>query len=93
MEMFQQIRLVLPLADDETFVLARDPETISIKEILDCVKNAGKKMRAQIRRTEEESEIDEMLLGVDRSAAEALAGKTLQRFILKLSPPQSRGNS
>lgn len=89
MEMFHQTRLVLPLADDETFVLGRDPETISIKEILDCVRNSGKKARARIRRTKEENEIDEMLLDVDQSAAESLAGKSLQSFILKLSPVQS----
>ena len=41
METFRQSRLVLPVADEETFVLARDPERISIKEILDCVRNSG----------------------------------------------------
>src|SRR5215470_6687215 len=39
MDMFHQTRLVLPLADEEAFVLGRNPETISIKEILDCVRN------------------------------------------------------
>ena len=91
MEMFQQARLVLPLADGETFVLARDPETISIKEILDCVRNSGKKIKAQINRTKEENEIDEILLDVDQSVTDALEGKSLQIFIVKLSPAQSRG--
>jgi membrane protein len=40
LEMFQRSRLVLPLADEETFVLARAPETISIKEILDCIRTS-----------------------------------------------------
>ncbi|MGH7854375.1 MAG: YihY/virulence factor BrkB family protein, partial [Candidatus Binatia bacterium] len=42
MVMFSALRLVLPLADEDTFVLGRDPATISIKEILDCVRNSGK---------------------------------------------------
>ena len=46
METFRQSRLVLPVADEETFVLARDPERISIKEILDCVRNSGAKKPA-----------------------------------------------
>jgi membrane protein len=90
MEMFQQTRLVLPLADEETFVLGRDPETISIKEILDCVRNSGRKVGTQINRTAEENEIDEILLDVDESVTETLAGKSLQSFIVKLSPAQPR---
>src|ERR671919_2544650 len=90
MEMFQQTRLVLALADEETFVLGRDPETISIKEILDCVRNSGRKVRTQINRTAEENEIDEILLDVDESVTETLAGKSLQSFIVKLSPAQPR---
>jgi membrane protein len=90
MEMFQQTRLVLPLADEQTFVLARDPETITIKEILACVRNSGQKTKAQINRTKEENEIDEMLLNVDQAVGDALEGKTLQSFIVKLSPVPSR---
>jgi membrane protein len=90
MEMLQQTRLVLPLADEETFVLGRDPETISIKEILDCVRNSGRRVGAPIHRGAEENEIDEMLLDVDQSVAEALEGKSLQSFIVKLSSSQSR---
>ena len=90
MEMFHDSRLVLPLLDGETFVLGRDPETISIKEIVDCVRNSGKKASAQINRTKEENEIDDLLLDVDQSIAEALEGKNLQSLIISLSPPQSR---
>jgi membrane protein len=90
MEMFKQTRLVLPLADDETFVLARDPATISIKEILDCMRNSGKKPRTQFKATKEEDEIDEILLDVDQSISDALEGKSLQSFILKSNPSQSR---
>ena len=90
MEMFQQARLVSPLANEETFVLWRDPETISIKEILDCVRNSGKKVKGQSNRTKPEIEIEEMLLDIDQSITEALEGKTLQSLILKLVPSQSR---
>ena len=90
MEMFQQARLVLPLADEETFVLGRDPETIGIKEVLDCVRNSGKKIKAQLNRTKAENEIEEMLLDIDQSMTEALEGKTLQSLIVKLTPAQSR---
>jgi DNA-binding IscR family transcriptional regulator len=53
MEMFYRARLVLPLADEETFVLGRDPETIGIKEILDCMRNAGKIQKSQGKPTKE----------------------------------------
>jgi membrane protein len=83
MEMFHQTRLVLPLADGETFVLARDPETISIKEILDCVKNSGRQTKKQLsNRTKGENQIDALLLDVDHSVTDALEGKSLQSFSL-----------
>ena len=91
MEMFHQTRLVLPLADEEAFVLGRDPETISIKEILDCVRNSGRKIRAPVNNsTKEENEIDELLLDVDQSVAEALEGKSLQNLILSQTPAARR---
>ena len=70
METFRQSRLVLPVADEETFVLARDPERISIKEILDCVRNSG--VTKQIVRTDEEVFIEALLRKVDDSVAQAL---------------------
>jgi membrane protein len=86
MEMFHQARLVLPLADDETFVLARDPETITIKEILDCVRNSGPRTKKPLNyRSKEESQIDALLLDVDHSVTEALEGKSLQTLILPRS--------
>jgi membrane protein len=85
METFRQCRLVLPVADEETFVLARDPERISIKEILDCVRNSGAKKPAV--RTDEEVAIDELLRKVDDSIAQTLEGKSLQSLIVEHSPP------
>ena len=90
MELLTQTKLVLPLADGETFVLARDPETIPIKEILDCVRNSGNKIKNRTDLSDEESEIDDLLLEVDQSTAEALAGKHLQGLILSLAPPATR---
>ena len=90
MEAFRQCRLVLPLADEETFVLARDPERISIKEILDCVRNSGAEKKKQSDRTDEEIGIDELLEEVDESVAQALEGRNLQSLILEHSPPLPR---
>jgi len=87
MEMFQRARLVLPLADEETFVLGRDPETIAIKEILDCVRNAGNIQKGPLKRTKVEQGIDEILAQVEQAAVKALEGKTLQSVILSQSPP------
>jgi len=90
MEMFHRARLVLPLADEETFVLGRDPETIGIKEILDCVRHAGKIQESQGKPTKEEQGINEILAQADESVAEALEGRNLQSLILDQSPPPSR---
>ena len=90
MEMFHRARLVLPLADEETFVLGRDPETIAIKDLLDCVRNAGKIQKSQAKPTKEEQGINEILAQADQSVAEALEGRNLQSLILEQSPPPSR---
>jgi membrane protein len=85
METFRQGRLVLPVADEETFVLARDPERISIKEILDCVRNSG--MTKPTVRTDEEVFIEALLREVDDSVAQTLEGKSLQSLIIEHSRP------
>ena len=90
MEMFHRARLVLPLADEETFVLGRNPETIGIKEILDCVRNAGNVQTSPGKRTKEDQSIDEILTQADQSVAEVLEGMNLQGLILDQSPPPSR---
>jgi DNA-binding IscR family transcriptional regulator len=86
LEMFQQSRLVLPLADEETFVLGRAPETIRIKEILDCVRTAGDNSKGTGIYLRDPDEIDELLLAVDQSVAATLEGKTLQGLILNKGP-------
>jgi membrane protein len=85
METFRHGRLLLPVADQEAFVLARDPERISIKEILDCVRNSGGKQPAV--QTAEETAIDELLGKVNDSVAQALEGRSLQSLIVSQSPP------
>jgi DNA-binding IscR family transcriptional regulator len=82
--MFAESKLVQLLADQDTSVLGRDPATISIKEILDCVRNSGKSVQLQANRVEEECVIEDLLCGVDRAATQALDGKTLQSLILAL---------
>ena len=54
LEMFAETRLVLPIIDGETYVLGRDPETISIKDILDYVRHSGKKIKISSARSEKE---------------------------------------
>jgi membrane protein len=87
METFRECRLVLPLADDETFVLARDPQRIKVKEILDCVRNSGQKRSLPGDRAEEEIGIEELLREVDNSVAETLEGRSLQNLILEYGSP------
>jgi DNA-binding IscR family transcriptional regulator len=86
LEMFQQSRLVLPLADEETFVLGRAPEKISIKEILDCVRTSGDQSKGTGIYLREPDGIDELLLSVDQSVTATLDGKTLQSLILTKGP-------
>ena len=87
LEMFAESRLVLAVNDGETYVLGRDPETVTIKDILDCVKNSGKKAKAPEDRSPEEDEIDDLLGSVDLCVTKALEGKSLQSLILSLPPP------
>lgn len=90
MDMFSQTKLVLPLAIEDTFVLGRDPEMISIKEILDCVRNAGKKIKTQADRSKEENEVNSLLSDLDQSSAKNLEGKNLQGLILSVTPANER---
>ena len=90
LEMFAETRLVLPIVDGETYVLGRDPETIGIKEILNCVRNSGKKIKIPSDPSEEEKEINALLRDVDDSMTKALSGKSLQAVILRLPPPAAR---
>jgi DNA-binding IscR family transcriptional regulator len=80
----------LPVADGETFVLGRDPETISIKDILDCVRNSGKKIKTANDRGDADNQINTLLQDIDESTTKALAGKSLQAVILSLPPPAAR---
>jgi membrane protein len=86
MQVFENQGLVLVLAKQESFVLSRHPETIGIKEVLDCVRK-GPERRKSIRSVgNEENAVDELLSEVDRSAAATLEGKTLQHLILEAAP-------
>jgi membrane protein len=86
LEMFQRSRLVLPLADEETFVLGRAPETISIKEILDCIRTSGDTSKGTGIYLREPDGIDELMLALDQSVAATLDGKTLQSLIVRQEP-------
>ena len=90
MDIFVQTKLVLPLATEDTFVLGRDPEMISVKEILDCVRNAGKKVKIQAERNREENEINGLLTDLDLASAKTLEGKNLQGLILSVMPANNR---
>ncbi len=90
LDIFAESRLVLAVNDGETYVLGRDPETVAIKDILDCVKNSGKKAKVPEDRSPEEDEIDDLLASIDLSMTNALEGKTLQSLILSLPPPEAQ---
>lgn len=90
LDLLGESRLLLPVANGETYVLGRDPETIRIKDILDCVRNSGRKAKTPERPGEEEMEIDQLLAAVDRATAKALEEKHLQGLILSLTPPDAR---
>jgi membrane protein len=85
--MFTEAKLLRLLADPDTSVLGRDPATITIKEILDCVRNSGKIVHPPAMRQEAENVIEDLLFDVDRAAAQALDGKTLQSLILAEDKP------
>lgn len=85
--MFTEVKLLRLLADPDSSVLGRDPATITIKEILDCVRNSGKIVHPPAMRQEAENVIEDLLFDVDRAAAQALDGKTLQSLILAEDKP------
>ena len=80
-------KLLVPLAEDESFALARDPATIGIKEILDSMRGVANG-KLQGKRDPDERLIDEILLDVDHAAARSLQGRTLQDAVLALEPQQ-----
>ncbi len=88
MDQFHSCRLVLALVDEETFVLSRDPETISVKEILDCVRYGRDGRRLRAHSGKEESAVDELMLDVEQSAADTLQGKSLQTLIHSIAAAQ-----
>ena len=87
---FAEVKLVLPLAEEDTFVLGRDPAAISVKEILDCVRNSGRTGKTQGQKGKEENVVDDVLGELDQAAARTLEGKTLQALLLTLEQPRER---
>jgi membrane protein len=81
LQLLTQAKLLSPLADEDSFVLGRDPQTISIKEILDCIRNGGTKINLLRAGNQEERKVNEMLLKVDQCVSKALEGQSLQTLI------------
>jgi membrane protein len=81
-EMFQHRRLLLPLAEEETFVLGRSPEQIMLKEIFECVAQHGANKQIPAVTGAEESGVAQILLDVDQAVADKLQGKSLQSLIV-----------
>jgi membrane protein len=86
METFRNSKLVLALAGEEAFVLSRHPETIGIKEILDCVRKGRERRKSQRPVGKEESAVDELLMEMDRSIGATLEGRSLESLILDAAP-------
>jgi membrane protein len=82
MEAFQERKILLPLADEQSFVLSRDPERITVKEILDSIRGSVERKKLRTGRDRDEAQVDELLFDLDLSVADALEGKTLQGLIL-----------
>jgi membrane protein len=82
MDQFEGSGLVLALSDEESFVLSRDPETIAIKEILDCARSAREARKSRRPATRQESCVEDLMLDVEESMADTLEGKSLQTLIL-----------
>lgn len=89
LQRFQQRQLVVALEDQSGFVPARDPEQISIKEILDCVRTSEEDKRDQGEIAGEGGSVDFVLRELDRSTAVALAGKNLKTLVRGQNPPRS----
>ena len=87
LRLFTERKLLLPLADDDSFVLGRDPATIGIKEIIDCVRGAANG-RIQGKLDDQEKLIDEILLETEQAAARSLEGKNLQALVQALELPR-----
>jgi membrane protein len=90
LQMLTQTRVLISLADEESFVLGRDPQGISIKEILDSVRNGGKKANLLSDENQEESQVNELLLKVDQSVSKALEGQSLRTLIERSGTPVHR---
>ena len=90
LQMLTQTRVLISLADEESFVLGRDPQSISIKEILDSVRNGGKKANLLSDGNQEESQVNELLLKVDQSVSKALEGQNLRILIERAGTPVHR---
>ena len=88
--MFTALKLVLPVSDEDTYVLGRDPATISIKEILDGVRNSGASAKVPSPAGKEETAIDDILFEVDQATAQTLEGQNLQTLILSMEPRPAR---
>lgn len=90
LQMLTQTRVLISLADEESFVLGRDPQSISIKEILDSIRNGGKKANLLSDGNQEESQVNELLLKVDQSVSKALEGQSLGTLIERAGAPVHR---
>ena len=88
-EILAQARLLVPLAEDGAYALGRDPETLGVKDILDCVKNAGKAGRHVGGPDDEGRSVEMLLQRVDDAVAAALGDESLKSLMLKLDDPES----
>jgi membrane protein len=83
MERLCDLKLVKRLAEDDSFILARDPATIPLKLVLDRLRHSPVGAPSTKQKAGEGEEIvDALFADLDRAAARALEGKTLQTLIL-----------
>ena len=83
MERLCDLKLVKRLAEDDSFILARDPATIPLKLLLERLRHSPVNAPSTKQKAGEGEEIvDALFADLDRAAAQALEGKTLQTLIL-----------
>lgn len=83
MERLCDLKLVKRLAEDDSFILARDPATIPLKLLLERLRHSPVDAPSTKQKAGEGEEIVNALFAdLDRAAARALEGKTLQTLIL-----------
>lgn len=70
----------------DAYVPARDPETITVRDVFDAVRSAGESHQFTLDKITSEPAVDEIYADIDGAADEALGGRTLRDLAIA-NPP------